>query len=83
MMTTQDAAAPLSRRLASMADFMASSPSSPLLHSRASGSGAGAGQRDTGLGIVGFLTAVGVSLAIFVVQFTLFLLLRNRLARIL
>ncbi|KAG5980152.1 hypothetical protein E4U55_004340 [Claviceps digitariae] len=35
-----------------------------------------------GLGIVSFLTAIGVSVAIFAAQFTLFSLLRNKLARI-
>lgn len=36
-----------------------------------------------GIGIVSFLTAIGVSIAIFAAQFTLFSLLRNKLARIL
>ncbi|KAG5925776.1 hypothetical protein E4U42_003948 [Claviceps africana] len=35
-----------------------------------------------GLGIVSFLTAISVSIAIFAAQFTLFSLLRNKLARI-
>ncbi|KAG6006297.1 hypothetical protein E4U21_007179 [Claviceps maximensis] len=35
-----------------------------------------------GLGIIAFLTAIGVSIAIFAAQFTLFSLLRNKLARI-
>lgn len=36
-----------------------------------------------GLGIVSFLTAIGVAVAIFAAQFSLFALLRNKLARIL
>jgi hypothetical protein len=36
-----------------------------------------------GLGIISFLTAIGVSLIIFAAQFSLFALLRNKLARIL
>ncbi|TWU76601.1 hypothetical protein ED733_008084 [Metarhizium rileyi] len=39
-------------------------------------------QEQQGRGIVSFLTAIGVSLAIFAAQFTLFALLRNKLARI-
>lgn len=40
-------------------------------------------QADENIGLVSFLTAVAVAVAIFTVQFTLFLLLRNKLARIL
>ena len=43
----------------------------------------GRGQDDQGIGIVSFLTAVGVALAVFAVQLLLFLVLRNKLARIL
>ncbi|QPG94918.1 hypothetical protein C2857_007302 [Epichloe festucae Fl1] len=39
-------------------------------------------QDKSGMGIISFLTAIGVALAIFAAQFTLFTLLRNRLARI-
>ncbi|UZP40750.1 hypothetical protein NXS19_008566 [Fusarium pseudograminearum] len=41
-----------------------------------------AADKDKGIGIVSFLTAVGVAVAIFAVQILLFLLLRNKLARI-
>ena len=36
-----------------------------------------------GIGIVSFLTAIGVAAAIFAAQFLVFVLLRNKLARIL
>lgn len=39
--------------------------------------------QDQGIGIISFLSAVGVAVAIFAVQFGVFLLLRNKLARIL
>ncbi|KAH0597343.1 hypothetical protein MHUMG1_04720 [Metarhizium humberi] len=39
-------------------------------------------QQKQGLGIVSFLTAIGTAVAIFAAQFSLFALLRNRLARI-
>ncbi|RGP60570.1 hypothetical protein FSPOR_10537 [Fusarium sporotrichioides] len=41
-----------------------------------------AADKDKGIGIVSFLTAVGVAVAIFAVQILLFLILRNKLARI-
>lgn len=40
-------------------------------------------QYSEGIGIVSFLTAIGVALAVFAAQFMLFVLLRNKLARIL
>jgi calcium permeable stress-gated cation channel len=43
----------------------------------------GSAQEDQGMGIISFMTAVGVAVAIFAAQFLLFLLLRNKLARIL
>lgn len=43
----------------------------------------GSAQKSEGIGIVSFLTAVGIAVAIFAAQFLLFLLLRNKLARIL
>lgn len=43
----------------------------------------GKAQDSEGIGIVSFLTAVGTAAAIFTVQAILFLLLRNKLARIL
>lgn len=45
--------------------------------------GAGNGQKNAGIGIVSFLTAILVSVIIFLVQLLLFMLLRNKLARIL
>ena len=39
-------------------------------------------QRQSGQGIVGFATALGVAVAVFAVQLLLFILLRNKLARI-
>ena len=48
-----------------------------------SSNGGGTGQQDSGQGIVSFVTALGVSVLIFAVQLSLFLLLRNKLARIL
>ena len=53
------------------------------LYARAEDQGAGSAQDDQGIGIVSFLTAFSVALIIFAVQITLFLLLRNKLARIL
>ena len=44
---------------------------------------AGSAQKDKGIGIVSFLTAVGVAMAVFAAQILLFLILRNKLARIL
>ncbi|KAF4445916.1 hypothetical protein F53441_10387 [Fusarium austroafricanum] len=41
-----------------------------------------AADKDKGIGVVSFLTAVAVAMAIFAVQILLFLLLRNKLARI-
>ncbi|SPJ82067.1 related to PHM7 - similarity to A.thaliana hyp1 protein [Fusarium torulosum] len=41
-----------------------------------------AADKDKGIGIVSFLTAVAVAMAIFAVQILLFLVLRNKLARI-
>ncbi|KAJ4269954.1 hypothetical protein NW762_001625 [Fusarium torreyae] len=41
-----------------------------------------AADKDKGIGIVSFLTAVAVALAVFAIQVLLFLLLRNKLARI-
>jgi hypothetical protein len=43
----------------------------------------GGAQKDQGIGIVSFLTAVSSGSAIFAFQLLLFLLLRNKLARIL
>ncbi|KAM4056957.1 calcium-dependent channel, putative phosphate domain-containing protein [Hirsutella rhossiliensis] len=43
---------------------------------------AGKAQSSEGIGIVSFLTAIGVALAVFAAQFFLFILLRNKLARI-
>ncbi|KAK2590035.1 hypothetical protein QQS21_012288 [Conoideocrella luteorostrata] len=40
------------------------------------------GEDKQGLGIISFLTAIGVALAVFVAQFSVFTLLRNKLARI-
>jgi hypothetical protein len=51
--------------------------------SSSSSQGAGNGQKSAGIGIVSFLTAILVSVIIFFVQLLLFLLLRNKLARIL
>jgi calcium permeable stress-gated cation channel len=45
--------------------------------------GAQEAQEDRGIGIVSFLAALAVALVIFGVQTLLFLLLRNKLARIL
>ncbi|KYK59367.1 hypothetical protein DCS_00497 [Drechmeria coniospora] len=42
----------------------------------------GSGQSAQGIGIVSFLSAIGVALAIFAAQITLFVLLRNKLARV-
>lgn len=42
-----------------------------------------AANKDRGIGIVSFLTAVAVAMVVFAVQILLFLLLRNKLARIL
>jgi hypothetical protein len=44
---------------------------------------AGNGQKSQGIGIVSFLTAILVSVIIFFVQLLLFILLRNKLARVL
>lgn len=44
---------------------------------------AGDGQKSEGIGIASFLTAILVSVIIFFVQLLLFVLLRNKLARIL
>lgn len=44
---------------------------------------AGSGQKDEGIGIVSFLTAVGVAVIVFSIQILFFLILRNKLARIL
>jgi hypothetical protein len=44
---------------------------------------AGDGQKSEGIGIVSFLTAILVSVIIFFVQLAFFLLLRNKLARVL
>lgn len=44
---------------------------------------AGDGQKSEGIGIVSFLTAILVSVIIFLVQLFLFVLLRNKLARVL
>ncbi|KAF4467912.1 hypothetical protein FALBO_5216 [Fusarium albosuccineum] len=41
-----------------------------------------AAEKDKGIGIVSFLTAVAVAVAVFAVQLSLFLVLRNKLARI-
>lgn len=57
--------------------------SMPLHHRQDDDNGAGSGQKDEGIGIVSFLAAVGVALATGAVQILLFLLLRNKLARIL
>jgi hypothetical protein len=42
----------------------------------------GSGQADVGIGVIGLLTAIGTSSAVFAVQMGLFEFLRNRLARI-
>jgi hypothetical protein len=44
--------------------------------------GAGAGQGKEGVGIVNFITAVGVAVIIFIVQVLLFALFRNKQTRI-
>ncbi|KAI1014637.1 hypothetical protein LB503_003985 [Fusarium chuoi] len=41
-----------------------------------------AADKDKGIGVVSFLTAVAVAMAVFAVQILLFLILRNKLARI-
>lgn len=43
----------------------------------------GGAQDEQGIGIVSFLTALATALVIFTVQASLFMLLRNKLARIL
>lgn len=52
-------------------------------NSQGNSQGAGNGQKSAGIGLVSFLTAILVSVIIFFVQLLLFLLLRNKLARIL
>lgn len=44
---------------------------------------AGDGQKSEGIGIVSFLTAILVSVIIFFVQLLVFVILRNKLARVL
>ena len=43
----------------------------------------GGAQNDQGIGVVSFLTALGSGSALFILQFLLFLTLRNHLSRIL
>lgn len=50
---------------------------------RSSTSSPGGAQADEGIGIIGFLTALVVASIVFTIQVTLFLMLRNKLARIL
>ncbi|TPX10462.1 uncharacterized protein E0L32_008512 [Thyridium curvatum] len=50
--------------------------------SSADSAGSGVGQSSAGISLVAFLTALGTSLIIFGVQISIFLLLRNKLARI-
>lgn len=45
--------------------------------------GAGAAQEASGISLVAFVTALATSLVVFGIQIALFLLLRNKLARIL
>jgi hypothetical protein len=45
--------------------------------------GSGSAQNNEGIGITSFLTSIAVAVAIFGVQTFIFLLLRNKLARIL
>ena len=55
-----------------------------LLVARAAGDRLpGGAQNDRGIGVVSFLTAVGSGSIIFLIQFLLFLFLRNYLARVL
>lgn len=44
---------------------------------------AGSAQRGEGIGVISFLTAVSSASAVFVIQLTIFVILRNKLARIL
>jgi hypothetical protein len=53
------------------------------LQRRAEEDPANAANRDRGIGIVSFITALAVALIIFAVQSGIFLMLRNKLARIL
>lgn len=53
------------------------------LQRRAEEDPANAANKDRGIGIVSFLTALLVAIIIFAVQTGVFLLLRNKLARIL
>jgi hypothetical protein len=62
-----------------------STPITASLHQRADSDseGSNAAKKDQGIGIVSFLTAFLVAVIVFSVQTLLFLLLRNKLARIL
>lgn len=60
-----------------------SSTTSAALPTDTNSDGTGTAQASTGISLVAFLTALATSLVIFAVQIIAFLLLRNKLARIL
>lgn len=68
--------------MASLSESVGSGAWNESLAARADGPNQDASAK-VGIGIVGFITAIGVSIAIFAAQVTLFTLLRNKLARIL
>ncbi|KAG5918597.1 hypothetical protein E4U61_001614 [Claviceps capensis] len=67
--------------MASLSESVGSGTWHASLAARAEGPNQDASAK-VGIGIVGFITAIGVSIAIFAAQVTLFTLLRNKLARI-
>ncbi|KAH7328270.1 hypothetical protein B0I35DRAFT_417041 [Stachybotrys elegans] len=66
----------------SLSEALTSSTTARPPPSQTGGEGPGAAQDDEGIGIIGFLSALGVAAIVFAVQIILFLLLRNKLARI-
>ncbi|CAK7212172.1 hypothetical protein SEUCBS140593_001424 [Sporothrix eucalyptigena] len=62
---------------------MSTTTTSSATATSTSDDGSGSAQTDAGISIVAFFTALSTSLVIFGIQMGFFLLLRNKLARIL
>ncbi|KAI9171094.1 hypothetical protein HJFPF1_00574 [Paramyrothecium foliicola] len=75
-------ASSIASTISSAAQSIASTPAPSASSTGIPEGGSGAAQDDQGIGIVSFLTALGVAVAIFTAQILIFLLLRNKLARI-
>lgn len=77
--TVNNAASVIITSVSSSATLLTDASSPTLVNNKQAGSA----QRGEGIGVISFLTAVSSASAVFVIQLTIFVILRNKLARIL